>query len=70
MIDDIIHQVLRYVKSVSKAEILATGYRAQVGEQKAIVNKAQKEYEKARNNLQVLNAEIVNALTGNGSMPS
>lgn len=41
MIDDIIHQVLRYVKSVSKAEILAAGYQAQMGEQKAIVNKAQ-----------------------------
>ena len=67
MIDDIIHQVLRYAKSVSKAEILAAGYQAQMGEQKAIVNKAQREYEKARNDLQVLNAEIVNALTGNSA---
>lgn len=67
MIDDIIHQVLRYVKSVSKAEILAAGYQVQMGEQKAIVNKAQREYEKARNDLQVLNAEIVNALTGNSA---
>lgn len=67
MIDDIIRQVLRYVKSVSKAEILATGYQTQMGEQKAIVNKAQRECEKARKDLQVLNAEIVNALTGNSA---
>jgi len=67
MIDDIIRQVLRYVKSVSKAEILAAGYQTQMGEQKAIVNKAQRECEKARKDLQVLNAEIVNALTGNSA---
>lgn len=67
MIDDIVHQVLRYVKSVSKAEILAAGYQAQMGEQKAIVNKAQRECEKARKDLQVLNAEIVNALTGSSA---
>ena len=67
MIDDIVHQVLRYVKSVSKAEILAAGYQAQMGEQKAIVNKAQREREKARKDLQVLNAEIVNALTGSSA---
>ena len=38
-----------------------------MGEQKAIVNKAQREYEKARKDLQVLNTEIVNALTGNSA---
>lgn len=42
MINDIILlQVLRYVKSVSKAEIFAAGYQAQMSE-KAIVNKAQR----------------------------
>ena len=47
MINDIILlQVLRYVKSVSKAEIFEAGYQAQMSE-KAIVNKAQR-----KNNLQ------------------
>ena len=42
MINDIILlQVLRYVKSVSKAEIFEAGYQAQMSE-KAIVNKAQR----------------------------
>ena len=52
MINDIILlQVLRYVKSVSKAEIFAAGYQAQMSE-KAIVNKAQRTNRKRKNNLQ------------------
>ena len=52
MINDIILlQVLRYVKSVSKAEIFEAGYQAQMSE-KAIVNKAQRTNRKRKNNLQ------------------
>lgn len=64
MINDILHQVFRNIKSVPKSEILSIAHRAKMNEQTAIVRRAKKEYEKAKKDLQVLNDEIANSISG------
>ena len=69
MINDMVHEVFRKVKSLSKAEILSTSHSAKVGEYKAIAKKAQREYQKAEKELQGLKQEVIKAVTGNSAFP-
>lgn len=69
MINDIVHDIFRKVKSLSKAEILGTSHAAKIGEYKAIAKRAQREYQKAEKELQGLKREVVKAVTGNSAFP-
>ena len=69
MINDIVHDIFRKVKSLSKAEILGTSHAAKIGEYKAIAKRAQREYQKAEKELQGLKQEVVKAVTGNSAFP-
>lgn len=69
MINDIVHDIFRKVKSLSKAEILGTSHAATIGEYKAIAKRAQREYQKAEKELQGLKREVVKAVTGNSAFP-
>lgn len=69
MINDIVHDIFRKVKSLSKAEILGTSHAAKIGEYKAIAKRAQREYQKAEKELQGLKREVVKAVTGNSVFP-
>ena len=69
MINDMVHEVFRKVKSLSKAEILRTSHSAKVGEYKAIAKKAQRDYQKAEKELQGLKQEVIKAVTGNSAFP-
>ena len=69
MINDIVHDIFRKVKSLSKAEILGTSHAARIGEYKAIAKRAQREYQKAEKELQGLKQEVVKAVTGNSAFP-
>lgn len=69
MIDDIVHEIFRKVKSLSKAEILSASHSAKVNECKAVVKRAQREYQKAEKELQGLKREVVKAVTGNSAFP-
>lgn len=69
MINDIVHDIFRKLKSLSKAEILGTSHAAKIGEYKAIAKRAQREYQKAEKELQGLKREVVKAVTGNSAFP-
>lgn len=69
MINDIVHDIFRKVKSLSKAEILGTSHAAKIGEYKAIAKRAQREYQKAEKEVQGLKQEVVKAVTGNSAFP-
>lgn len=69
MINDIVHDIFRKVKSLSKVEILGTSHAARIGEYKAIAKRAQREYQKAEKELQGLKQEVVKAVTGNSAFP-
>lgn len=69
MINDIVHDIFRKVKSLSKAEILSTSHSARVSEYKATAKRAQREYQKAEKELQGLKQEVVKAVTGNSAFP-
>lgn len=69
MINDIVHDIFRKVKSLSKAEILGTSHAAKIGEYKAMAKRAQREYQKAEKELQGLKQEVVKAVTGNSAFP-
>lgn len=69
MINDIVHDIFRKVKSLSKAEILGTSHAAKIGEYKAIAKRVQREYQKAEKELQGLKREVVKAVTGNSAFP-
>ena len=69
MINDIVHDIFRKVKSLSKAEILSTTHSAKVNEYKATAKRTQREYQKAEKELQGLKQEVVKAVTGNSAFP-
>lgn len=69
MINDIVHDIFRKIKSLSKAEILGTSHAAKIGEYKAIAKRAQREYQKAEKELQGLKREVVKAVTGKSAFP-
>ena len=69
MIEDIVHEIFRHVKCLSKAEVLGASYAAKISEQKAIARKAQREYQKAESDLQGLRNEVVKAVNGESSFP-
>lgn len=69
MINDIVHDIFRKVKSLSKAEILSTSHLARVSEYKATAKRAQREYQKTEKELQGLKQEVVKAVTGNSAFP-
>lgn len=69
MINDIVHEIFRKVKSLTKAEILGTSHAAKIGEYKAIAKRTQREYQKAEKELQGLKQEVVKAVTGNSAFP-
>ena len=62
MIDDIVHEMFRKVKSLSKAEILGASHKARVNEYKAVVKRAQCEFIKAEKELQGLKQEVAKAV--------
>lgn len=70
MIDDMVHEVFRKVRSLSKSEIIGASHRAKINERKAIVKKAQREYLKAEKDLQGLKLEVVKAVNGNSAFPT
>lgn len=70
MIDDIVHEIFRKVKSLSKSEILSASHSAKVSEYKAIAKKAQREYLKTDKELQALRQEVVKAVTGSSVFPA
>lgn len=70
MIDDLVHEIFRKVKSLSKTEILSASHSVKVSEYKAIAKKAQREYLKAEKELQGLKQEVVKSITGNSAFPT
>ena len=69
MIDDIVHEMFRKVKSLSKAEILGASHKARVNEYKAVVKRAQCEFIKAEKELQGLKQEVAKAVIGDSAFP-
>lgn len=69
MIDDIVHEMFRKVKSLSKAEILGASHKAKVNECKAVVKRAQCEFIKAEKELQGLKQEVAKAVIGDSAFP-
>lgn len=69
MIDDIVHEIFRKVRSLSKAEILNASHSVKTSEYKSIARKAQREYLKTEKELQGLKQEVVKAITGNSAFP-
>lgn len=69
MIEDIVHEIFRRVRSLSKSEVLGASYAAKMSEQKAIIRKAQREYQKAENDLKGLRNEVVKAVNGESAFP-
>ena len=69
MIEDIVHKIFRRVKCLSRSEILGAGYAAKMSEQKAIARRAQREYQKAENDLKGLRSEVVKAVNGESAFP-
>lgn len=70
MIDDMVHEIFRKVKSFSKSEILGASHKTTMNERKAIVRKAQKECFKAEKDLQGLKLEVVKAVNGGSAFPA
>lgn len=69
MIDDIVHEIFRKVKSLSKAEILSASHKAKVNEYKAVVKRVQREFLKAEKELQGLKQEVSKAVIGDSAFP-
>lgn len=69
MIEDMVHEIFRRVKCLSKSEVLGASYAAKMSEQKAIIRKAQREYQKAENDLKGLRNEVVKAVNGESAFP-
>lgn len=69
IIEDIVHEIFRRVKCLSKSEVLGASYAAKMSEQKAVLKKAQREYQKAEHDLQGLRNEAVKAVNGESAFP-
>lgn len=69
MIDDIVHEIFKKVKSLSKAEILSASHNIKVSECKTAAKRVQREFLKTEKELQGLKREVIKAVTGDSAFP-
>jgi len=69
IVDKLIHQIFQRMKAVPKEELVNMRFKAKMDERKALLRTLKRDYAKAVGELELLKAEIIKSLQGQGAFP-